>query len=439
MFWACSLQRTALFVSSPRPIPIPKAFGTGQNSGLYTAIAHAKKIVHYNYERLSFKLNIILVLLFQTSQHPKFMKKLLLLLSMTLCFACNNASEEKKPIDKPQEKTTSDKVELNNFGIVIHGGAGTILKENMTDSLEIAYKEKLEEAIRVGHEILANGGTAIDAIQSTINILEDSPLFNAGKGAVFTNQETNEMDAAIMDGETLKAGAIAGVTTVKNPINLAFQVMENSPHVLLSGKGAEQFAQEKGLEIVDPSYFYTENRFQSLQKVKEAEKMKADSSDNRTAFYDPYIRESKFGTVGCVALDKNGNIAAGTSTGGMTNKKWNRIGDVPIIGAGTYANNATCAVSGTGWGEYFMRGVVAYDISAMMEYKKMSLEEAAKKVIQKKLTELGGEGGIIAIDNKGNIAMEFNSAGMYRAAMNKKGELTIGIYREKENLDETNE
>ena len=357
------------------------------------------------------------------------MKKLVLLFLFSITFACNNASEEKKPIDEPIEKPNSDKVEADNFGIVIHGGAGTILKENMTDSLETAYKVVLEEAVRSGHEILANGGTSIEAIQRTINIMENSPLFNAGKGAVFTNEGTNEMDAAIMDGETLNAGAVAGVTTVKNPINLAFQVMENSPHVLLSGKGAEQFAAERGLEIVDPSYFYTENRFQSLQKVKEAEKMK---TDNKTAFYDPYIKESKFGTVGCVALDKNGNIAAGTSTGGMTNKKWNRIGDVPIIGAGTYANNATCAVSGTGWGEYFMRGVVAYDISAMMEYKNMSLEEAAKEVIQNKLTELGGEGGIIAIDNKGNIAMEFNSAGMYRAAMNKKGELTIGIYKENE-------
>ena len=360
------------------------------------------------------------------------MKKLVLLFLFSITFACNNASEEKKPIDEPIEKPNSDKVEADNFGIVIHGGAGTILKENMTDSLETAYKVVLEEAVRSGHEILANGGTSIEAIQLTINIMENSPLFNAGKGAVFTNEGTNEMYAAIMDGETLNAGAVAGVTTVKNPINLAFQVMENSPHVLLSGKGAEQFAAERGLEIVDPSYFYTENRFQSLQKVKEAEKMKADNADNKTAFYDPYIKESKFGTVGCVALDKNGNIAAGTSTGGMTNKKWNRIGDVPIIGAGTYANNATCAVSGTGWGEYFMRGVVAYDISAMMEYKNMSLEEAAKEVIQNKLTELGGEGGIIAIDNKGNIAMEFNSAGMYRAAMNKKGELTIGIYKENE-------
>jgi L-asparaginase / beta-aspartyl-peptidase len=367
------------------------------------------------------------------------MKKILLLLSLSLAFACNNASEEKKPIGQPDQKPTSDKVELDNFGIVIHGGAGTILKENMTDSLETAYMQALEEAIKVGHDILKNGGTSLEAVQRTINVLEDSPLFNAGKGAVFANDESNQMDAAIMDGETLNAGAVAGVTTVKNPINLAYQIMDHSPHVLLSGKGAEQFAKERELELVDPSYFYTENRFQSLQKVKEAEKRKADSLDNRTAFYDPYLKESKFGTVGCVALDKNGNLAAGTSTGGMTNKKWNRIGDVPIIGGGTYANNATCAVSGTGWGEYFIRGVVAYDISAMMEYKKMSLEEAAKKVIQDKLGELGGEGGIIAIDKKGNIAMEFNSAGMYRAAMNKEGKLTLGIYKDNEDPEATEE
>ncbi len=359
------------------------------------------------------------------------MKKILLLLSFTTLFACNQASVDKKPIGEPAQKVTSDKVESDNFGIVIHGGAGNILKENMTDSLETAYKTVLEEAIRAGHEILAGGGTSLDAVQASINIMENSPLFNAGKGAVFTAAETNEMDAAIMDGETLNAGAVAGVTTVKNPINLAFQVMENSPHVLLSGKGAEQFAQERNLEIVEPSYFYTENRFQSLQRVKEAEAAK-DSANSATAFYDPYIKESKFGTVGAVALDKNGNLAAGTSTGGMTNKKWNRIGDVPIIGAGTYANNKTAAISGTGWGEYFMRGVVAYDISAMMEYKKMSLEKAASAVIQDKLSELGGEGGIIAIDGKGNIAMEFNSAGMYRAAMNKKGDLTIGMYSDAE-------
>lgn len=360
------------------------------------------------------------------------MKKLLLLLSISVLFSCNQDTVSKEPIGETPQQPVSDKVEGDNFGIVIHGGAGTILKENMTDSLEVAYKEVLEEAIKTGHGILANGGTAIEAIQRTINVMEDSPLFNAGKGAVFTNEETNELDAAIMDGETLNAGAIAGVTTVRNPINLAFEVMENSPHVLLSGKGAEQFAEEQGIEIVDPSYFYEENRFNSLQRIKDSEKTEMDHDAEKMALLDPFIKDSKFGTVGAVALDKNGNIAAGTSTGGMTNKKWNRIGDVPIIGAGTYANNATCAVSATGWGEYFIRGVVAYDISAMMEYKNMSLQKAASRVIQEKLTELGGEGGIIAIDRKGNIAMEFNSAGMYRAAMNRDGELTIGIYKENE-------
>lgn len=363
------------------------------------------------------------------------MKKLLLPFLFLALIGCNRSQVDKKPLGEPVKQRVSEKIESDNFGIVIHGGAGTILKENMTDSLENQYKMVLEEAVRAGHEILANGGSSIEAVQVSINIMENSPLFNAGKGAVFTNQGTNEMDAAIMDGENRDAGAIAGITTVKNPINLAFEVMENSPHVLLSGKGAEQFAKERGLEIVDAEYFYTEDRYQSLQKVIEAEKAEhaaEDSINNTTAFYDPFIKDSKFGTVGCVALDKSGNLAAGTSTGGMTNKKWNRIGDVPIIGAGTYANNATCAVSATGWGEYFIRGVVAYDISAMMEYKKMSLKKAANRVIQEKLTELGGEGGIIAIDAKGNIAMEFNSAGMYRAAMNKKGELIIGIYSENE-------
>lgn len=360
------------------------------------------------------------------------MKKILFLFILSIAFSCNQASVDKKPIGEPPKEPESDQVLGDNFGIVIHGGAGTILKENMTDSLETAYKEVLEEAVRTGHDILANGGTAIEAIQRTINVMEDSPLFNAGKGAVFTSEETNELDAAIMDGETLAAGAVAGVTTIKNPINLAFEVMENSPHVLLAGKGAEQFAAEREVEIVDPSYFYTESRFQSLQKIKDSEKTELDHDGEKMALLDPFIKDSKFGTVGAVALDKNGNVAAGTSTGGMTNKKWNRIGDVPIIGAGTYANNATCAVSATGWGEYFIRGVVAYDISAMMEYKNMSLQEAASEVIQDKLTELGGEGGIIAIDGKGNIAMEFNSAGMYRAAMNRNGELTVGIYKENE-------
>ena len=361
------------------------------------------------------------------------MKKLLLLFTLLFIFSCNQSTVDKKPIGEPDQKPTSDKVESDNFGIVIHGGAGTILKENMTDSLEAEYKKVLTEAIETGHSILANGGTALEAVQKTINIMENSPLFNAGKGAVFTNAETNDMDAAIMDGESLNAGAISGVTTIKNPINLAYEVMEFSPHVMLSGKGAEEFAKERQIEIVDPSYFYTENRFQSLKKVQELEKKEADSINNATAFYDPFIKNSKFGTVGCVALDKNGNLAAGTSTGGMTNKKYNRIGDAPIIGAGTYANNKTCAVSATGWGEFFIRGVVAYDISALMEYKEMSLEEAAREVIQKKLPELGGDGGIIAIDHDGNIAMEFNTTGMYRATMNKKGELTLGIYKKNEN------
>lgn len=247
----------------------------------------------------------------------------------------------------------------------------------------------------------------MEAVQKSINIMENSPLFNAGKGAVFTHDEKNSLDASIMDGKTLNAGAIAGVTNVKNPINLSYEVMINSPHVLLSGEGAETFAKEQRLEIVDPSYFFTQNRYDALQRVKAKEK---------SSFYDPNIDDSKYGTVGCVALDENGNLAAGTSTGGMTNKKWGRIGDSPIIGAGTYANNKTCAISSTGWGEYFIRGVVAYDISAQMEYTGKSLSEASKGVIEK-LEDLGGNGGVIALDGEGNISMEFNTAGMYRASI----------------------
>ena len=315
------------------------------------------------------------------------------------------------------------------FGIVIHGGAGTILKENMSDSLELAYRAVLEEAIRTGHEILANGGDAMEAVTKTINIMEDSPLFNAGKGAVFTHEETNELDASVMNGADLNAGAVAGVTRIKNPIDLAVEVMNNSDHVMLAGEGAEVFAQTRGIELVDPSYFYTENRYRSLQRVKDRMKTELDH-DAKVSFADPFIKDSKFGTVGCAALDKNGNLAAGTSTGGMTNKRWNRIGDAPIIGAGTYANNATCAVSSTGWGEYFIRAMVAHDISALMEYKGLSLQDAAQLVIQQKVPELGGDGGIVAIDKDGNVSMEFNTAGMYRAHMNADGELTVGIYKE---------
>jgi len=333
-------------------------------------------------------------------------------------------SEKQLKVEKPIE--SSPKAE---FSIVIHGGAGTILRENMTPEDEAAYKAKLEEAIRVGYEILKNGGSSLDAVEKTINVMEDSPLFNAGKGAVFTNAETNELDASIMDGKTLNAGASAGTTIVRNPINLARAIMEKSPHVMLSGKGAEEFAKEQGIQIVDPSYFFTERRYNSLLKIKETEKVELDH-DDKTAFYDPTIKDSKFGTVGCVALDKNGNLAAGTSTGGMTNKRWGRIGDAPIIGAGTYANNNTCAVSSTGWGEFFIRAMVAHDISALMEYKGLTLQEAAKEVIQKKVPQLGGDGGIVAVDKNGNMVMEFNTAGMYRASMNEKGELYIGIYKD---------
>ncbi len=317
----------------------------------------------------------------------------------------------------------------NEFAIVIHGGAGTILKKNMTLEKEEAYQRKLSEAIKIGYSILEQGGSSIDAVEKTIHVLENAPLFNAGKGAVFTHEETNELDASIMTGRDLNAGAVAGVKNVKNPISLARKVMENSEHVLLSGEGASIFAKEQGLEIVDASYFFTESRFKALQKIKEKQKTQLDH-DEKSAFYDPEIKEAKFGTVGCVALDKNGNITAGTSTGGMTNKRWNRIGDSPIIGSGTYANNKTCGVSSTGWGEYFIRAQVAHDISALMEYKNISLKEATEEVIQHKLKALGGTGGVIAIDKNGNIVFEFNTAGMYRAAMNDKGELTVKIYKE---------
>jgi beta-aspartyl-peptidase (threonine type) len=299
----------------------------------------------------------------------------------------------------------------------------------MSDSLENAYKVKLKEAISTGYKILKNGGTSLDAVTHTINVMENSPLFNSGKGAVFTHDGTNELDASIMDGKTLNAGAVSGVKHIKNPINLARDVMEKSPHVMLYGSGAEEFARTLGYKMMDTAYFFTEKRYKSLQRVIERQKNK---NEKKVSFADPFIKDSKFGTVGCAALDKHGNLAAGTSTGGMTNKRWNRIGDSPIIGAGTYANNATCAVSATGWGEYFIRGVVAYDISALMEYKGLSLQEAAKEVIQKKVPAMGGDGGIVAIDKNGNVAMEFDTAGMYRATMNAKGELVIWIYKEDE-------
>jgi len=312
-----------------------------------------------------------------------------------------------------------------NFGIVIHGGAGTILRKNMTPEMEAQYRETLALAIQTGHAILKAGGSSQEAVEKTIHVMEDSPLFNAGKGAVLTADETIELDASFMNGATLDAGAIAGVQTIKHPISAAIAVMEDSPHVMLSGKGAEAFAASQGLELVSPEYFYTERRINALKRVKEKEQQTAFTPQEWEDF-----KNQKFGTVGCVALDQAGNLAAGTSTGGMTNKRWNRIGDAPIIGAGTYANNASCAISATGWGEFFIRSVVAHDIAALMEYKNLSIQEAARIVIHEKVAKLGGDGGIVGIDKQGNIAMEMNTAGMYRAHMDAQGNLTVKIYKD---------
>jgi L-asparaginase / beta-aspartyl-peptidase len=314
------------------------------------------------------------------------------------------------------------------IALVIHGGAGTILKKHMTPELEKSYTEKLDEALEAGYAILKNGGSSMDAIEVSIKILEDSPLFNAGKGAVLTSDGRAELDASIMDGSNLNAGAIAGVHHIKNPIVAARKVMENSPHVMMTGEGAEVFARSQNLEFVEASYFLDERRVKQLQRIKEEEKRKEEGYLIPADDYD--VVNYKFGTVGAVALDRNGNIVAGTSTGGMMNKKFGRVGDAPIIGAGTYANNKTCGVSCTGHGEYFIRSVVAYDISALMEYKGFSLQKAADEVVMKKLKQMGGEGGIIALDGKGNVSMTFNSEGMFRAAYDAKGKKVIGIYRE---------
>ncbi|MEE9168344.1 MAG: isoaspartyl peptidase/L-asparaginase [bacterium] len=321
--------------------------------------------------------------------------------------------------------------EGSSFGIVMHGGAGTILKENMTPELEQEYRAKLEEALSAGYEILKNDGSSLDAVEASIRILEDSPLFNSGKGAVFTNSGTNELDASIMDGKTLNAGAVAGVKNVKNPIGLARLVMEQSPHVMMAREGAEAFARQHGLETVDQEYFHTERRWEQLQRAIKAEKEKNTSWTPDLQFHRNTIRDDVYlGTVGAAALDKSGNLAAGTSTGGMTNKRFGRIGDSPVIGAGTYANNETCAISSTGHGEYFIRSVVAHDISAMMAYGGMSLQEAGDKVIMEKLVQLGGTGGVIAIDKDGNVAMPFNTAGMYRGYVRDDGEIVVKIYKD---------
>jgi L-asparaginase / beta-aspartyl-peptidase len=337
-------------------------------------------------------------------------------------FCLITGCETKKGMESNEKKPAGP------ITLVIHGGAGTIRKENMSPEKEKAYHEALNAALESGFQVLENGGTSLDAVIAAIKIMEDSPLFNAGKGAVFTNEGRNELDASIMDGSNLMAGAVAGVTTIKNPITAAYTVMTKSEHVMLVGKGAEKFASDNGLEIVDPSYFFDSTRYKQLLKLQQKELGKEASL--KDSFEDPYIRETKFGTVGAVALDQFGNIAAGTSTGGMNNKKYGRVGDAPIIGAGTYASNNTCAVSATGWGEYFIRLSVAHDISALMEYGGLSLKDAADSVVMKKLPRLGGDGGVVAIDRQGNFAMTFCSEGMYRGVIRKTGEGKTFIYKD---------
>lgn len=315
---------------------------------------------------------------------------------------------------------------MNPYAIAIHGGAGTILRSTMTPDKEQAYRQGLQDAIVAGDKVLAAGGLALDAVEAAIRQLEDNPLFNAGRGSVFTHEGRNEMDASVMDGRGLSAGAVAGVQHVMNPITLARAVMERSDHVFLAGSGAVEFARSLNLPLMPDDYFFSQMRYDQLQQAIESDRITLDHTSGD-------IHESgekKFGTVGAVALDMNGNLAAGTSTGGMTNKQHGRIGDSPIIGAGTYANNRTCAISCTGHGELFIRSVVAYDVSCLMEYKGLSLQEACNVVVHQKLIAIGGEGGLIAIDHFGNIELPFNSEGMYRASKKQDGPLFIGIYKD---------
>jgi beta-aspartyl-peptidase (threonine type) len=319
------------------------------------------------------------------------------------------------------------------LGFIIHGGAGVITRGSMSPEKEKAYKAKLEEALLAGYKALQSGKSSLDAVEIAIRMLEDSPLFNAGKGAVFTADGKNELDASIMNGKTLAAGAVAGLHHVKNPISLARAVMEKSPHVMMIGDGAEKFAKEQNIDLVDEKYFWTQERWDALQKILTQEKENANGATPKPKGLSQNYAEipyNKFGTVGAAALDKDGNLAAGTSTGGMTNKKYGRVGDAPIIGAGTYANNDSCAVSATGWGEFFIRIGVARDICALMEYRAVPIQNAADQVIKQKLQKLGGDGGIIGLDKFGNMAISFNSEGMYRAYINSEGKPVVEIYKD---------
>jgi beta-aspartyl-peptidase (threonine type) len=312
----------------------------------------------------------------------------------------------KAPAD--QATTLSPDPEPFEYALVLHGGAGNMNFQNVPEAYQEIYRHALDSALQLGLDVLAAGGKSIDAVEVVIRCLENNPLFNAGKGAVFTSEGKNELDASIMTGQDLNAGAVAGVTDIKNPISAARAVMEKSEHVMLAGQGASVFAEEAGLELVDPSYFYTERRFESYQKA---------------------VARDKQGTVGCVALDRDGNLCAGTSTGGMTNKKYGRIGDSPIIGAGTYANNATCGVSATGHGEYFIRWTVAHQISVLMQYKGYDVEQAAREVVEKTLVRAGGDGGVICLDSFGRPAMVTNTSGMFRAYGNSEGERLVAIFK----------
>lgn len=337
-------------------------------------------------------------------------------------FPQKGATVEIKQLQGPQNP---------RLGFVIHGGAGVITKGSLTPEREKQYRAKLEEALLAGYKALQSGRSSLDAVEIAIRMLEDSPLFNAGKGAVFTADGKNELDASIMNGKTLAAGAVAGLHHVKNPITLARAVMEKSPHVMMVGDGAEKFAKTQNIELVDEKYFWTQERWDSLQKILQEEKVK--SAEPKPKGISGNLAElpyNKFGTVGAVALDKDGNLAAGTSTGGMTNKKFGRVGDAPIIGAGTYANNDSCAVSATGWGEYFIRIGVARDICALMEYRAMTIQSSADVVIHQKLQKLGGDGGIVGLDKFGNIGISFNSEGMYRAYIDITGKPVVQIYKD---------
>ncbi|MBP6456337.1 MAG: isoaspartyl peptidase/L-asparaginase [Chitinophagaceae bacterium] len=315
---------------------------------------------------------------------------------------------------------------MSNITLAIHGGAGTILKSMLTDELEKQYNQGLQNALNAGYEILEKKGSAVDAVVAAVMSLEDNPLFNAGKGAVFTKKGINEMDAIIMEGKNLEAGAVAGVRNIKNPVLLAKEIMLHSGHVMLSGNGAKEFALNRGIEQAPDDYFFTQYRYDQWVEIRDSDFYQLDHKEDNLKGM-PH-EEKKFGTVGAVALDFEGNLAASTSTGGMTNKRFGRIGDSPIIGSGNYANNKTCAISCTGHGEFFMRAVVAYDVSCLMEYKNLSLKEACDIVVKDKLVKLGGEGGLIAVDTLGNHELCFNSKGMYRGFRNNKGENVVAIY-----------